>query len=63
VSFGNIYRLLFTIYNLIVRKNTKSSKNSEETKPLMTPISPDDSEITNEPVNPIPVPVPTPANL
>jgi len=63
VSFGNIYRLLFTIYNLIVRKNLKSSKNTEETKPLMTPISPDDSDSTNGPVNPVPVPVPTPANL
>jgi len=36
VSFGRIYRILFSIYNFIMRKN-KGSSNSEEHKPLIEP--------------------------
>jgi len=35
VSFGNIYRFLFTIYNFITRKNQKTSSNDSEHEPLM----------------------------
>ncbi|ORX44336.1 DUF1692-domain-containing protein [Piromyces finnis] len=35
VSFGNIYRILFTIYNLIMRKNQKDSSSESEHEPLV----------------------------
>jgi len=52
VSFGNIYRLLFALYNLNKKKNSKTSKSSEETEPLMTSQSPNNTDNLDNSVNP-----------